>query len=212
MKTITIIKLCLITAAAITIAVLFTRVNNLVEENRRLQNNQAVLLTENNAIMAECRKYKTSDSLNAYKVSELQLTLEEYKKFRSQDLELIRKLKLDKSDMQKVINSQSETIYDLTTQIRDTVIVVDTVERDFKSFDYNSKWVDVSGQIDLAGNTVSLDIRNREELTIVESVERKRFLGFLWKTNKIKRRDVDVVSKNPNTEIIDVDYVSIETK
>lgn len=212
MKTITIIKLCLIAAAAITIAVLFTRVNNLVEENRRLQNNQAVLLTENNAIMAECRKYKTSDSLNAYKVSELQLTLEEYKKFRSQDLELIRKLKLDKSDMQKVINSQSETIYDLTTQIRDTVIVVDTVERDFKSFGYNSKWVEVSGQIDLASNTVSLDIRNREELTIVESVERKRFLGFLWKTNKIKRRDVDVVSKNPNTEIIDVDYVSIETK
>lgn len=212
MKTITIIKLCLITAAAITIAVLFTRVNNLVEENRRLQNNQAVLLTENNAIMAECRKYKTSDSLNAYKVSELRLTFEEYKKFRSQDLELIRKLKLDKSDMQKVINSQSETIYDLTTQIRDTVIVVDTVERDFKSFDYNSKWVDVSGQIDLAGNTVSLDIHNREELTIVESVERKRFLGFLWKTNKIKRRDVDVVSKNPNTEIVDVDYVSIETK
>lgn len=212
MKTITIIKLCLITAAAITIAVLFTRVNNLVEENRRLQNNQAVLLTENNAIMAECRKYKTSDSLNAYKVSELRLTLEEYKKFRSQDLELIRKLKLDKSDMQKVINSQSETIYDLTTQIRDTVIVVDTVERDFKSFGYNSKWVEVSGQIDLASNTVSLDIRNREELTIVESVERKRFLGFLWKTNKIKRRDVDVVSKNPNTEIIDVDYVSIETK
>lgn len=212
MKTITIIKLCLITAAAITIAVLFTRVNNLVEENRRLQNNQAVLLTENNAIMAECRKYKTSDSLNAYKVSELRLTFEEYKKFRSQDLELIRKLKLDKSDMQKVINSQSETIYDLTTQIRDTVIVVDTVERDFKSFDYNSKWVDVSGQIDLAGNTVSLDIHNREELAIVESVERKRFLGFLWKTNKIKRRDVDVVSKNPNTEIVDVDYVSIETK
>ena len=212
MKTITIIKLCLIAAAAITIAILFTRVNNLAEENRRLQNNQAVLLTENNAIMAECRKYKTSDSLNAYKVSELQLTLEEYKKFRSQDLELIRKLKLDKSDMQKVINSQSETIYDLTTQARDTVIVVDTVERDFKSFDYKSKWVDVSGQVDLAGNTVSLNIHNREELAIVESVERKRFLGFLWKTNKIKRRDVDVVSKNPNTEIVDVDYVSIETK
>lgn len=212
MKTITIIKLCLITAAAITIAILFTRVNNLTEENRRLQNNQAVLLTENNAIIAECRKYKTSDSLNAYKVSELQLTLEEYKKFRSQDLELIRKLKLDKSDMQKVINSQSETIYDLTTQARDTVIVVDTVERDFKSFDYKSKWVDVSGQVDLAGNTVSLNIHNREELAIVESVERKRFLGFLWKTNKIKRRDVDVVSKNPNTEIVDVDYVSIETK
>lgn len=212
MKTTTIIKISILAIVAITIAVLFTRVRNLAEENKRLQNNQTVLLAENNAIMAECRKYKTSDSLNAYKVSELRLTLTEYEKFRSQDLELINKLKLDKSDMQKVIDSQSETIYKLTAQVKDTTIIVDSTEHESKTFDYNSKWVDVAGQIDLANNIVLLDVHSREELTVIESVERKRFLGFLWKTNKIIRRDVDVVSKNPNTEIINVDYVNIETK
>jgi len=170
------------------------------------------LLSENNAIVAECRKYRISDSLNAYKVSELRLTLEEYKKFRHDDLELINKLKLDKSDMQKVIDMQHETIYKLYTELKDTVIVHDTIIRNAKSFEYKSHWIDVLGQIDLDNNLVALDIHNREALTVVESVERKRFLGFLWKTNKIKRRDVDVVSKNPNTEIIDVDYVSVETK
>lgn len=212
MKTTTIIKLCILAAAIATIAISFTRISSLAKENLRLQNNQAVLLSENNAIMAERRKYKVSDSLNAYKVSELRLTIEEYEKFRSQDLELIRKLKLDKSDMQKVIDSQSEAIYKLTTQAKDTIIIVDSTEHEFKKFDYNSKWVDVAGQIDLANNVVSLDIHSREELTVVESVERKRFLGFLWKTNKVIRRDIDIVSKNPNTEIVDVDYVSIETK
>lgn len=212
MKTATIIKLCILAAAIATIAISFARISNLVNENLRLQSNQAVLLSENNAIMAECSKYRASDSLNAYKVSELRLTIEEYEKFRSRDLELIRKLKLDKYDMQKVIDSQLETIYKLTTQAEDTTIVVDSTEYEFKTFDYSSKWIDVAGQIDLANNTVSLDIHSREELAIVESVERKRFLGFLWKTNKVIRRDVDVISKNPNTEIIDVDYISIETK
>ena len=212
MKTTTIIKLCILAAVIATIAISFARISSLAKENLRLHNNQAVLLSENNAIMAECRKYRVSDSLNAYKVSELRLTVEEYEKFRSQDLELIRKLKLDKSDMQKVIDSQSETIYELTTQAKDTTIIVDSAEHEFKTFDYNSKWIDVTGRIDLANNTVSLDVHSREELTIVESVERKRFLGFLWKTNKVIRRDVDVISKNPNTEIVNVDYVSIETK
>lgn len=212
MKTTTIIKLCILAVVIATITISFARISNLAKENLRLQNNQAVLLSENNAIMAECRKYRVSDSLNAYRVSELRLTIEEYEKFRSQDLELIRKLKLDKSDMQKVIDSQSETIYKLTTQAKDTTIIVDSAEHEFKTFDYSSKWADVAGQIDLANNIVSLDIHSREELTVVESVERKRFLGFLWKTKKVIRRDVDVISKNPNTEIVNVDYVSIETK
>ena len=100
-----------------------------------------------------------------------------------------------------------KTIYSLSTPVRDTVIIKDTIERKVKSFDYTSKWVDVDGLLD--GDSLKLNIRNREELTIVESVEYKRFLGFLWKTSKVKRRDVDVVSKNPHTEIVDVDYVSI---
>ena len=212
MKTTAILKLSTFIAIIATISISFVRISNLKDENERLQSNQSLLLSENNAIAAECRKYRISDSLNAYKVSELRLTIEEYKKFRRDDLKLINKLKLDKSDMQKVIDMQHETIYKLHADLKDTVIVHDTVMRSAKSFEYRSRWIDVLGQIDLDNNLVALNIHNREALTVVESVERKRFLGFLWKTNKIKRRDVDVVSKNPNTEIIDVDYISIETK
>ena len=208
MKIKTLIILVVTLALSLTIGISFKRISNLKNENTRLLNNQQTLLLENNAILAECNKYKVSDSLNAYKVSELRLTLEEYKKYRNNDLALIKKLKLDKADMQKVIDSQHETIYKLSAETKDTVIVKDTIHIDAKAFEYKSKWIDINGII--YDSKVEMDINNREALTVVESVEYKRFWGFLWKTKKIKRRDVDIISKNPNTEIIDVDFVSIE--
>ena len=53
-------------------------------------------------------------------------------------------------------------------------------------------------------------LSTRSSLKIVETVKYKRFLGFLWKTNKVKSRKVDVVSLNPNETIEDIDFVIIE--
>ena len=36
---------------------------------------------------------------------------------------------------------------------------------------------------------------SRDSLIIVATVQYKRFLNFLWKTNKVKNREVDIVSK-----------------
>lgn len=210
MKTITKIKLIALCVALIGIAFLFIRISNLAEENTRLQNNQSILLSENNALIAESQKYKTSDSLNAIKVNELRLTLEEYKKYRSDDLALINKLNIDKREMQKVIDLQAKTINDLAAPLRDTVIIYKGSETGVKAFSYRSQWTDVEGLINLQSDSVNLSVKNRESLVIVESVKYKRFLGFLWRTKKIKSRSVDIVSRNPNTEIIDADYESIE--
>lgn len=211
MKTITKIKLIALCVALIGIAFLFIRISSLVEENTRLQNNQSILLSENNALIAESQKYKTSDSLNVIKVNELRLTLEEYKKYRSDDLALINKLNIDKREMQKVIDLQAKTINDLAAPLRDTVIIYKGSETEVKAFSYRSQWTDVEGLINLQSDSVNLSVKNRESLVIVESVKYKRFLGFLWRTKKIKSRSVDIVSRNPNTEIIDADYESIET-
>jgi hypothetical protein len=210
MKLKTLLSLILIIGAALTIYICFSRISALKDENEKLQNNQAVLLSEKNAIIAESRRYKVADSLSALKVAELRLTLEEYKKYRASDLALIRKLKLDKRDMQKVIDTQAETISSLSTQLRDTIIIRDDALAKLKTFSYKSEWTDVNGLIDLATSKIDLTIRNRESLVLVESVEYKRFLGFLWKTTKVKSRSIDIVSRNPNTEIIDAKYERIE--
>ena len=207
-----IIKIVIIAVAVIALVLAFHKIHRLKEENARLLSNQEILLMQKQTIMAKSQAYRVSDSLNAAKVSELQFTLKEYKKYRAQDLQLIEQLKVKKSDLQKVIDSQTETINSLSAKLNDS-IRIDTVTNTadtLKCFDYKSKWTDVSGCIDLKCDSINLQIKNRESLKIVETVVYKRFLGLLWKTNKVKDRQVDVVSENPNTIITNLDYVNIK--
>lgn len=207
-----IIKIVLIAVAIIALVFAFSKIHSLKEENARLKSNQDILLTEKEFVMSESQKYKVSDSLNAVRVSELELTLKEYKRYRSEDIKLVEQLKAGKSDLQKIIASQYETINTLSTKLQDS-IKIDTVTNQIdilKCFDYRSKWTDVNGCVDLRRDTVKLQINNRESLKVVETVTYKRFLGFLWKTSKVKSRQVDVVSENPSTEIINCEYISIK--
>ena len=207
-----IIKIAIIAIAIIALASALYKIHKLKEDNTRLLSNLEILLTQKQATMAESQTYKVSDSLNAAKVSGLQFTLKEYRKYRAEDLQLIEQLKIKKSDLQKVIGSQTETINSLSAKLNDSIRIDTTTNQidTLKCFDYKSKWTDVKGCMDLRHDSISLQIKNRESLKIVETVVYKRFLGFLWKTNKIKDRQVDVVSENPNTTIINLDCVSIK--
>lgn len=195
----------------VVITLLLMAIGGLREENARLKNNQDVLLAENRTITAESQRYKVCDSLNAIRASRLELTLKEYKNYRSDDLRLIKQLKTKRANLEKIITSKSETIMALSVPLIDSV-KVDTVSGNdslIKCFSYTSEWTDIKGCADLEKDTVSLQINNRESLKVVESVTYKRFLGFLWKTSKVKSRQVDVVSENPNTKITNCEYVSI---
>lgn len=183
------------------------RINSLIDENKRLKSNQDILLSEKAAITTESQKYKVADSLNAIKVSELQLTLAEYKKYRANDLQLIKQLKSKKSDAQKVISAELEMHNGASAKLKDTI----TNQSDtLKCFNYKSKWTDISGCIDFKRDTIDLQIKNRESLIIVNTVVHKRFLGFLWKTKKVKSQQTHVLSHNPNTEIVNCECINVK--
>ena len=191
------------------IIVLIANQNKLKSEYDRLKANQEILLSENEYNLNENLWYKAIDSLNAVKVSELQLSLNEYKKYREQDLNLIRQLKINKSELQKVITSNIETINYMSIRLKDTIRLdtIINIADTIKCFTYNSKWTDLQGIINK--DSVSIQIKNRESLKVIESVKYKRFLGFLWRTHKIKSRKIDIVSENPNTSIINVEAISL---
>ena len=168
----------------------------------RIKENMEVLLESNNDLILKAHHYQIRDSLNVAQIKSLELTAKEFKTYREKDAELIKNLKIRNKDLEALVNAKLET--------RDTILVAvhDTIPG-IATFSYTSTWTDLSGTIDTAKDTMQVSITNREDLEIVESVTRKRFLGFLWYCKKLESRKVDVVSHNPNTTIKNVSYTKI---
>lgn len=193
----------IILAVAAAFWVQHVKIKRLTEERDRYRSNTEILLQD-------VRTYQTKDSLNAAKVGNLELSLAEYKKYRADDLALIKTLQTKNRDLERVTTTQMETINELRATVRDSVVYLpgDTVTTVLRCIEYSDKWVDLDGCI--INNTFSGKIITRDSLLITETVQYKRWLGFLWKTKKIKNRQIDVVSKNPATKILGVEFVTIE--
>lgn len=195
--------IAMVVAAVATIWVQRTKIEKLTDERNRYRGNTETLLQD-------VETYKTKDSLNAAKVGNLELKLSEYKKYRADDAALIKSLQTKNRDLQRVTTAQMETLNELRANVRDSIVYLpgDTVTNVLRCIEYSDKWVDFDGCI--INNTFSGKIITRDSLLIAETVQYKRFLGFLWKTKKIKNREIDVVSKNPATKILGVEYIEIE--
>lgn len=194
----------IILAVAAAFWVQHVKIKRLTDERDRYRSNTEILLQD-------VKTYQTKDSLNAIKVGNLELSLAEYKKYRADDLALIKTLQTKNRDLERVTTTQMETINELRATVRDSVVYLpgDTVTTVLRCVDIVEPWVELHGCATPDGQFTGAHI-NRDSLLIVETVQYKRWLGFLWKTKKIKNRQIDVVSKNPATKILGVEFVTIE--
>lgn len=180
------------------------KIKRLTEERDKYRSNTEILLQD-------VKTYQTKDSLNAIKVGNFELSLAEYKKYRADDLALIKTLQAKNRDLERVTTTQMETINELRATVRDSVVYLpgDTVTTILRCVDIVEPYFELHGCATPDGQFTGTHI-NRDSLLIVETVQYKRFWGFLWKTKKIKNREIDVVSKNPATKILGVEFVTIE--
>lgn len=194
----------IILAVAAALWVQHVKIKRLTEERDRYRSNTEILLQD-------VKTYQTKDSLNAIKVGNLELSLAEYKKYRADDLALIKTLQAKNRDLERITTTQMETINELRATVRDSVVYLpgDTVTTVLRCVDIVEPWFELHGCATPDGQFTGTHI-NRDSLLIVETVQYKRWLGFLWKTKKIKNREIDVVSKNPATKILGVEFVTIE--
>jgi hypothetical protein len=194
----------IILAVAAAFWVQHVKIKRLTEERDRYRSNTEILLQD-------VKTYQTKDSLNAIKVGNLELSLAEYKKYRADDLALIKTLQAKNRDLERITTTQMETINELRATVRDSVVYLpgDTVTTVLRCVDIVEPWFELHGCATPDGQFTGTHI-NRDSLLIVETVQYKRFWGFLWKTKKIKNREIDVVSKNPATKILGVEFVTIE--
>lgn len=189
----------------------FSRIRVLETENARLSTNQTQLLSQSAQIIEENNNYKVADSLNALRTNELLLTISEYERYRQKDAALIAHLSSKNSNLEKIISSQTATINELSLKLVDSV-VFDTITHiadTLKCFTYKSKWADVTGCLSLTKDSIDIQLQNRESIKVIETIKYKRFLNFLWKTNKVESKQIDVISENPNTIIIKSEAISI---
>ena len=203
-KYLIIAAIALAVSAVVTIWVQRSRINTLTGERDKYRTNTETLLQE-------VSRYQTKDSLNAAKVGVLELKLSEFEKYRASDAELIKTLQTKNRELERVTTTQMETINELRATVRDSVVYLpgDTVTTVLRCIDIVEPYFELHGCTTPAGVFTGTHI-NRDSLLIVETVQYKRWLGFLWKTKKIKNREIDVVSKNPATKILGVEFVTIE--
>lgn len=195
--------IAMVVAAVATIWVQRTKIEKLTDERNRYRGNTETLLQD-------VETYKTKDSLNAAKVGVLELKLSEFERYRASDAELIKTLQTKNRELEAVTTAQMETITKLRGTVRDSIVYLpgDTVTTVVRCIEYSDKWVDFDGCI--INNTFSGKIITRDSLLITETVQYKRFLNFLWKTKRIKNREFDIVSKNPNSKITGFEVITIE--
>lgn len=203
-KYLIIAAIALAVSAVVTIWVQRSRINTLTGERDKYRTNTETLLQE-------VSRYQTKDSLNAAKVGVLELQLSEFEKYRASDAELIKTLQTKNRELERVTTTQMETINELRATVRDSIVYLpgDTVTTVLRCVDIVEPYFELHGCATPDGQFTGTHI-NRDSLLIVETVQYKRWLGFLWKTKKIKNRQIDVVSKNPATKILGVEFVTIE--
>ena len=177
------------------------RISTLERERDRYRNNVEVL-------SEDVERYRVLDSLSGARCEALELTVKEFERYRAEDARLIKALKAKNRDLAAVASTQTQTNIALQTIARDTVVIRDSVEVKAKAVYCGDPWYDFRGV--LAGEEFTGELVCRDSLLVAETVRKGRFLGFLWKTGRIKDRKVDVVSRNPHTKIIGVEHVVIE--
>ena len=190
-----------ILAAALAVIWADKKIGRLTAQRDKYRNNTETLL-------ADMEMYRVRDSLHAARVQSLELTIKEYERFRADDAALIKQLKQRNRDLTAVNKTQSQTIIDLRAVPRDTVVVRDSVRVPAVAVHCGDAWFDFDGI--LTPDQFTGKLTNRDSLLLAETVKYKRFLGFLWKTRSVQDRQLDVVSKNPHTEIMGIEHVVIE--
>lgn len=203
-------KAYIIAAAVLVILIaviiaLSTRLKNVTADRNVQRKNVETLFTS-------VQSYKVQDSLQAATIGDLQLTLSQYKQFRAEDAELISSLKVDNKRLQGVVTTQTESYYQHTAILRDSVKMLITRKTDsikipiiVKTANFADEWHRLNIVID--GDSLNYRLRTKESLIITNHVVPKKFLWFKFGCKEVR---TDVVSKNPYVENIDVESITIK--
>jgi hypothetical protein len=146
------------------------------------------------------KKYQLKDSSQVVQFNKLNLTLDEFKLMNTQQLKLIRELKIRLKDVESsgsiIINSK-DSLY----------VPVTTLSNNDRTFEYEAKWISIQGVV--SKDEAWIAYSKRDSISIIESIERKRFLFIRY---GVRNRKVTVVSADPKSDVSVGNWIRIVEK
>ncbi|NLE05048.1 MAG: hypothetical protein GX638_09650 [Crenarchaeota archaeon] len=192
------ILLTVIAVFAVTIMFLSGRVNRLKADKQELTE-YVGLLTERGEL------YKTKDSLNVLSVKQYQIYIEQYKQHNAEQFALIKTLNVDIKRLKSILSLSTTTAGTIETPIVYKVVPRDSIVFDtVQCVNYQDDWAMFMGYIE--DGVFKADYSVVDSLVCVGHIVPKRFWFIKWGVKEVK---VDVVSKNPNTFISNVEVLTI---
>lgn len=189
-------------AAALLVALVVSLiwVAHLLEENRRLSNNQ-------HALLQSVTLYRTEAGASAARVEALELEVAEFREFRARDAEEIRSLGVRLRRAESYAVTASESRYEATVALRDTIILRDTIRDTVRLFADGDAWSNVAGAI--RGDSLSYSLISVDTLRQVVHRVPRRFLFFRYGTKGIRQ---EIWSSNPHTELVYTEYIELRRR
>lgn len=176
---------------------------------RRIESDRNRLQANQTALMDSVRYYRTENGKNAASVRRLELSAAEIRAERDDVAAECRTLHIKIRRLESFATSQTRTIVDLRTRLRDTVVLHDRdsiIVRDtLRLFRWRDSWVTVDGLIE--GDSVGCRIESIDTLRQVVHRVPRRFLFIRWGTKAIRQ---EVVSSNPHTRIVYTEYIELK--
>ena len=168
------------------------------QENRRLSANQT-------ALIEKATYYETQAGLSAASVQQLTFTVSEFKKFNADLVEEAAALNLKVRRLESAARTGTETIYNIVSEWRDSVVYLDGRVDTVRCLTYHDTWL--SFDACEFGDTVRADIRSTD--TLIQFVHRvpRKFLFIKFGTKAIRQ---EITSKNPHTNIIYTEYIKLK--
>lgn len=184
--------------SGITISLLRSR-QRLIEEKDSYKSN-----TE--ALMSEVRRIQADSSTMALDIKTLTMSLDEYKRFRAEDEEKIKKLGIRIKDLEATAKHNVEVDAPIDTEIKDSVMIRDTVPVFLKAVRMDTPYLKINGIIENDRLTGKINL----PVTLNQAFWIEYKHKFLWWRWKVKAIHQTISSDNPYVEIKYSEYIKIK--
>lgn len=192
-------KTIIVVASVATIATIICGliIAHLYGDNQRLRRNQHTLLSD-------IELYQTKAGESAASVEALELRLDEFREHRAADATRIKELGIRLRRAESFAKSATESDYEATLLLRDTVIIRDTIRDTVRTFEGGDRWSKIRGII--KADSIAYMLHSVDTLyQVVHRVPRK-FWFIRYGTKAIRQ---EIVSSNPHTKLVYTEYIEL---